>query len=467
MSAPADETPNERLITRDIDGSTAERRGFQAVWHKVLPSGGRLSVKIKVAILAFVAIVLILIVIGIASTNPKSAATAGSSDTTIPKAGIVQPRIDDFTRSAKAQSAAAADIPTVDGSAATTAGDGTKLTDQAPAGRHLANEHGTEPPSLSEPEAQTAAPEQTPQQKYDQWLQDQQYKAAEQEITMRQAAIASKLSSNTAAFAPTSQPAAEPSPLAPPSQLSDLAKLAAQAQLARQPGASPTGAQGENKQFLAANGKPDDIYLSTTRESAVGKHEVFAGAIIPAVLMTAIDSDLPGTLTAQVRQTVYDSLNPDVVLIPQGTRIVGKYSADVRYGQTRVLVAWNHLIYPDGSTVAIQGMQGVDAAGQSGFHDLVDNHYLKIFGSATLMSILGVGAQLAQPQNQNALNSPSTGQEAAAALANGLDQAGIQIMQKNLNIQPTLQIRAGYLFNVLVNHTMILPPWRQLEGGLP
>ena len=464
MSAPTD-TPNERLITRDIDGSTAERRGFQAVWHKVLPSGGRLSAKIKVAILAFVAIVLILIVIGIASTRPKNTGTGGSSDTSIPKAGIVQPRIDDFARSAQAQAAASGTAPDADTGPAAAGSTSPGPAPRGPAGRHQPNEHGSVPPLA--PQAAQGAPEQTPQQKYEQWMQDQQYKAAEQEITMRQAAISSKLSADNAVLSPSSQPLGAPSALAPSSQLADIAKLAAQAQLARPDSANAGDPQAQNRKFLAGAHKPDDIYLSTTRESAVGKHEVFAGAIIPAVLITAIDSDLPGTLTAQVRQTVYDSLDPDVVLVPQGTRVVGKYSADVQYGQTRVLVAWDHLIYPDGSTVAIQGMQGVDAAGQSGFHDLVDNHYLRIFGSATLMSILGVGAQLAQPQNQNALNSPSAGQEAAAALANGLDQAGIQVMQKNLNIQPTLRIRAGYQFNVLVNHTMILPPWRQLEGGLP
>ena len=168
---------------------------------------------------------------------------------------------------------------------------------------------------------------------------------------------------------------------------------------------------------------------------------------------------LPGTISAQVRQTVYDSLNPSVVLIPQGTRLIGEYSSEVAYGQSRVLVAWSRLIYPNGATMDLRGMEGTDGKGQAGFHDQVDNHYFRVFGSAILMSLLGVGAQLSQPQNSGALNTPSASQQAAAATAQQLNNVGTNLLNRNLNIQPTLIIRPGYAFNVLVNRTMILPPY--------
>jgi type IV secretion system protein VirB10 len=159
------------------------------------------------------------------------------------------------------------------------------------------------------------------------------------------------------------------------------------------------------------------------------------------------------------RQTVYDSLNPSVVLIPQGTKIIGAYSSDVAYGQSRVLVAWNRLIFPNGAMIDLKGMNGTDGIGQAGLHDQTDNHYGRIFGSAILMSLLGVGAQLSQPQTGNALTTPSASQQAAGALSQQIDTVGTNLLNKNLNIQPTLNIRPGYTFNVLVNRTMILQPY--------
>ena len=196
-----------------------------------------------------------------------------------------------------------------------------------------------------------------------------------------------------------------------------------------------------------------------TVHPAAGQHEIIAGSVIPAVMLTGIDSDLPGTISAQVRQTVYDSLNPDIVLIPQGAKLVGQYSSGVQYGQKRVLVAWNQLIFPNGATIDLRGMSGTDGEGQAGFSDLVDNHFLRIFGSAFMLSMLGVGAQLSQPQNQSYLTAPPAAQLAAGAMAQELNIVGTNLMNKDLSIQPTLQIRPGYAFNVMVNKTMIMPSY--------
>ena len=223
----------------------------------------------------------------------------------------------------------------------------------------------------------------------------------------------------------------------------------------------PGSGQLQNKAFLKDMQKSaEDGYLPEIRKPSLAATSLLAGSVIPAVLITGINSDLPGTISAQVRETVYDSRNPNLVLIPQGSRLVGEYSAEVGYGQKRVLIAWNHLIFPDGSTINMKGMMGGDGQGRSGFEDQVDNHYIRTFGSAILISMLGVGAQLSQPQNSGSLNSPPAGAQAAGAMASSMNSTGSKVLNKNLNIQPTLEIRPGYTFNVLVNRTMILPPYQ-------
>jgi type IV secretion system protein VirB10 len=215
--------------------------------------------------------------------------------------------------------------------------------------------------------------------------------------------------------------------------------------------------QGENKTFIKEQSKEQTGYLVDTVHLAGVQHEIIAGSVISVVMLTGIDSDLPGTISAQVRQTVYDSLNPDIILIPQGAHLVGQYSSGVQYGQNRVLVAWSQLIFPNGSTIELRGMSGTDGEGQAGFNDRVDNHFLRIFGSAFMLSMLGVGVQLPQPQNSSILMAQTVGQQAAGAMAQELNIVGTNLMNKNLSIQPTLQIRPGYAFNVLVNKTMIMP----------
>lgn len=236
------------------------------------------------------------------------------------------------------------------------------------------------------------------------------------------------------------------------------------------PGRGATGAEGpagaraygatSNRRFLAAERRRRTAGVLPHRlHAAVSRHELFAGSVVPAVLLTGIDSDLPGEIVAQVRQDVDNSLNPDEVLIPQGARLVGIYRSEVAYGQRRVLVAWRRILFPDGATLDLAGMPGADGLGRAGFHDQVDNHYLRVFGSAFLISLLGAGAQLAQPQNAGALNTPGAAQQAEANLANEMNSVGANLLNRNLAIQPTLSIRPGYLFNVLVTRTVVLPPY--------
>ncbi len=219
--------------------------------------------------------------------------------------------------------------------------------------------------------------------------------------------------------------------------------------------------EGADRRFLEAQrrrrARSGDLHETLQRPASA--QELFAGSVLPAVLLTGIDSDLPGEVVAQVRQNIYNSLDPDERLIPQGTRLIGIYRSAVSYGQRRALVAWRRIIFPDGATLALQGMPGTDSLGRAGFRDQVDNHYGRIFGSAFLVSMLGAGAQLAQPQNGGLLNTPTAEQQASANLANEMNHVGAHLLDRNLGIAPTLRIRPGYLFDVLVTRTMILPPY--------
>ena len=224
-------------------------------------------------------------------------------------------------------------------------------------------------------------------------------------------------------------------------------------------GADPNvAAQLRNKEFLKE--AAESGYLPESVRPRMGQHELAAGSIIPALMLTGISSDLPGVITAQVRQTVYDTFNESIRIIPQGARLVGRYSSQVAYGQERVLVAWDELIMPNGSRVNLRGMSGTDGLGQAGFGDKVDSHFFRIWGSAFLTSILGVGVQLSQPQNSSYNTAPTTSQQAAGAAANSLNQVGSKALEKNLNLSPTLVIRPGYAFNIIVNKSVVFPAYK-------
>ncbi|MDX2164242.1 MAG: TrbI/VirB10 family protein, partial [Gammaproteobacteria bacterium] len=171
----------------------------------------------------------------------------------------------------------------------------------------------------------------------------------------------------------------------------------------------------------------------------------------PATLITGINSDLPGQIIAQVTENVYDSISGNNLLIPQGTKVIGVYDSKITYGQERVLVAWKRLLLPSGKSLDLDGMPGIDMSGYAGFNDEVDNHYAKIFGSVILMSFLSAGAQLSQPQNTNNQNTqPTVNQMLAQSLGTNIANTGNMITQKNLNIQPTLEIKPGYQFDISV-----------------
>jgi type IV secretion system protein VirB10 len=186
-----------------------------------------------------------------------------------------------------------------------------------------------------------------------------------------------------------------------------------------------------------------------------------AGSLIPAVLATGINSDLPGDLVAQVSRDVYDSRTERQVLIPKGSRLLGRYQNQVAAGQQRLLVAWDRLLFPDGTSLRFPGLSGISNSGEAGLPGSVDNHLGTVFGSALLLSLLSAGAQLSQPQESATFGqAASTRQVGAAALGQELSTVGTELLRRRLAIAPTLRIPSGTEFQVFVRADLALSPYR-------
>ena len=199
-------------------------------------------------------------------------------------------------------------------------------------------------------------------------------------------------------------------------------------------------------------------YLPTRKQAQISPFEVKQGTVIPGIMISGINSDLPGQIIAQVSQNVYDTATGRHLLIPQGTRLVGSYDSFVAVGQERAMVAWRRLQFPDGASLDILNMPGADEGGYAGFNDQVNNHYMKIFGSAIMLSLVGAGYQISQPQQH--AGDPVTAQNIVAAqLGQQLAQVSGELIRRNMQIQPTIEIRPGYRFNIMVNKDMILEPY--------
>jgi type IV secretory pathway VirB10-like protein len=223
--------------------------------------------------------------------------------------------------------------------------------------------------------------------------------------------------------------------------------------------------QSEKKAFVKLNTYASDDYLHEGLKNPVSPYEIKAGTIIPAILITGINSDLPGQIIAQVRSNVYDTIAGKHLLVPQGAKLTGLYDSQIAYGQERVLIVWKRIILPNGQSVNLEGMPGVDMSGYAGFNDQVNNHYGKIFGSVILMSVISAGAQLSQPQNNNnnVNSNPTVNQALAASLGTNIMNTANSLLQKNLNIQPTLVIRPGYLMSISVTKDIVFP--KEYEEG--
>jgi len=212
------------------------------------------------------------------------------------------------------------------------------------------------------------------------------------------------------------------------------------------------------RQEPSSSALPAD-YLQASQRTPVSPYEIKAGTIVPAVMLTGINSDLPGQIVGQVRENVYDSDTGEHLLIPQGTRLVGLYDHHVVYGQQRVLITWKRLVFPNGSSLGLgDGMPGSDAIGAAGAGDQVNNHYLKIFGNALLLSVISAGVQLSQgPDFGHDFRGPSAGNVLAAAAGQQFASVSSEMIRRGMNVAPTLEIRPGYALNVMVTHDVIFP----------
>jgi len=219
--------------------------------------------------------------------------------------------------------------------------------------------------------------------------------------------------------------------------------------LTSQPGADD---QSRKEAFFAkSHENHGKDYLGSTREPSFSPYEIKAGWEIPAVLEQELNSDLPGQLKALVKSNVYDTATGRYLLVPQGARLIGKYDSHVSYGQNGVQVAWSRIIYPDASSVDLDGMEGLDAHGNAGLREKVDRHYKRLIGMTALSSIFSAGFGLSQYRQQSVLSYPSPGEMASSALSEDLANSANQLTRKNVSVQPNIKIPVGYEFTVRVD----------------
>ncbi|MBU2767771.1 TrbI/VirB10 family protein [Acidithiobacillus ferrivorans] len=204
-----------------------------------------------------------------------------------------------------------------------------------------------------------------------------------------------------------------------------------------------------------------NVYSTHLVRKEASPYELLQGTVIPATMETGIKSDLPGEITAVVNNPVYNSVSGASVMIPAGSKLVGTYDSKVIAGATRVGVGWTRIEFPNGTYMQIGGMPGADSSGYAGFHDQVDDHTWKIFKNALLLSLIQVGMAVASPTSAMTTTGAMTGNTALTdgeqSLAQTFGQAEAQMMQKSSNIAPTLTIRPGYAFNVVVTKDLVFP----------
>ena len=254
-------------------------------------------------------------------------------------------------------------------------------------------------------------------------------------------------------------PATAQTPAAAPGSAFDPL-AAGPASTAAQP-ADPTATQNRQDQKEAfLKGGSTETRNSGNLQMPASPYQVMAGTVIAGALVTGIKSDLPGDVIATVTEPVYDSATGKFLLIPQGSRIMGKYNSQVSYGQSRVQVVWNRIILPDTSSLTIDNLVGTDPAGYSGLEDGVDYHWSRIVAGAALTTLLGVGAELAAPENrQDGNRIVIAGRDSAQ---DSINQVGQEMTRRNMNIQPTLTERPGLPVRIIVKRDLVLRPYQPM-----
>src|SRR4030095_596410 len=193
-------------------------------------------------------------------------------------------------------------------------------------------------------------------------------------------------------------------------------------------------------------------------QPATSPYQVMAGTVISAALITGINSDLPGVVLASVTEPVYDTKLGRHLLIPQGTRLIGEYDSKVAFGQRRVLLVWDRLIFPGASSLTLDRLPAVDTAGNAGLEDGVDRHWRQLLAGAALSTLIGIAGEVAAPErdsNQVIVSARQSAQES-------INHVGQELTRRNLNVQPTLTIRPGFPVRVIVSRDLVLRPYQPL-----
>jgi type IV secretion system protein TrbI len=216
----------------------------------------------------------------------------------------------------------------------------------------------------------------------------------------------------------------------------------------------PATPSAQDRQLAFLNAAADRRTVAPDRIAAPASPNILqAGAIIAAALITGIRSDLPGQITAQVTENIYDSPTGRILLVPQGTRLIGQYDNGVGFGQRRVLLIWNRLILPNGRSIVLERQPGTDAEGYAGLEDGVDYHWWDLAKAAALSTLLGVGAELATDDSNRLVQAIRDGGQST------INDAGQQIVRRQLNVTPTLTIRPGFPVRVIVTRDLVLEPY--------
>ncbi|MCK1321627.1 type IV secretory pathway VirB10-like protein [Bradyrhizobium sp. GM2.2] len=229
------------------------------------------------------------------------------------------------------------------------------------------------------------------------------------------------------------------------------------------PNATSSGDEqnGQDRKLAFVNASVDRRTISSDRVTRpASPYIVQAGTVIPGALITGIRSDLPGLVTAQVTENVFDTPTGRFLLVPQGARLIGMYDSQVTFGQSRVLLVWTRLIMPNGRSIVLERQPGADTAGYAGLKDQVDNHWGELFKAAALSTFLAVGTELGAGSDANS-NDSAIIQALRHGASDSLNQTGQQVVRRSLNIQPTLTVRPGFPVRVLVNRDLVLA----LYGG--
>lgn len=254
--------------------------------------------------------------------------------------------------------------------------------------------------------------------------------------------------SNAQQIAAASTPVAPPLPEAQAANLYGTQPLPAEA----------TGGLAAQKNAFLANAGTSRDYVSKPVQSPLSPFEIKAGTIIPASLITGINSDLPGEIIAQVSENVFDTVTGRYLLVPQGSRLVGKYDSLVSYGQNRALVVWNRLILPNGDSIDLEAMPGTDQTGAAGFEDQTDHHRWAFAGALAVSTLLSLGPSIAQSVAESGQSGTNTNIYTlpATTLGSNTSQVGENLLNKELNRPNTITVRPGWPLNVLINRDLVM-----------